>query len=531
MKNLITLFTLIFMSLAVYAGDDDIMITRDGNFTKVKVVMINNESVTYVDLKNKKRGEQTVSTDFVYMIKKEKGNNIFFDSDGNQTTSPVQKLEDKANIIYTNDGKVFNAYNLSVNRDDVKYQLKDKKKEPVQTMAKSNIFMISYADGTNTVITTYKPKQQAQLPAAPQQQFQPQQQIPQQQTQQIPQQPQQSVGQSMLQKATPENNGNNANAGAQNPPTTQMQTIGQQSASLSLEAANANSQLISAYNYQKPSFDNMPKKKTAAKAAFCRLMVSPNSVLISDEVGIGLTTGYISRQDGDFYHALSIYNNALSVVIFNKTQKTMYLDLFNTYIKRGTEAQPYYTPSTTSNYEGGTSGGAVNLGAYSSILRGVTVGGSTSKSSTTVKYAQRVIAIPPMSSRTLDPQLLIIDNISDFIKVRAIGNSLVGSYTSLENLNMGDIANWNEQNSPARFAFYLTYAYDEALSATYSTQVDMYLAEIYGLKAGANSWTGTGPDKYITNWENSLFFVTTNERSSKGFSLGSLGGMLGRSIK
>lgn len=524
MKNLITLFTLIFISLAAYAGDDDIMITRDGNFTKVKVVMINNESVTYVDLKNKKKGEQTVPTDFVYMIKKEKGSNIFFDSDGNQTTSPVQKLEDKTDIIYTNDGKIFNAYNLSVNRDDVKYQLKDKKKEPIQTMAKNNIFMISYADGTNTIITTYKPKHQAQLPAAPQQQFQPQvqQQPVVQPTTQIAQPP---VEQAMAQKAQPAGNvQNHANE-------VQAQNTIHQAGGLSLEAANANSQRIAFYNSPKPTFDNLPKKKGVAKGVFCRLLISPNSVLENDEVSLSFVTGTINSTQGTFTKSLSYFNNAMSVVVYNKTQKTMYLDLFNTYIKRGTEAQPYYIPSTTSNYEGGTSGGAVNLGAFSSILNGVTVGGSTSKSSTKVTYAQRIIAIPPMSSRTLDPQVLIPDNYFEMITVTSDNRRYISNITTIDNLNTGDIASWNETNSPVNFAFYLTYAYDEALSATYGTQVNMYLGEMYGLKGGANIWIVTDPSKYITNWENTIYFMTNNIKSNKGFSLGSLGGMLGRSIK
>ena len=74
------------------AADDDIMITRDGAMIPVKIETISSSQVTFIDLKHKKRGRLKAPADFVYMILKEKGNNIFFDEDGNQTTSPVKMI-------------------------------------------------------------------------------------------------------------------------------------------------------------------------------------------------------------------------------------------------------------------------------------------------------------------------------------------------------------------------------------------------------------------------------------------------------
>lgn len=76
-KLLLLLFSLL-VSVNVFAGDDDQLVTRDGTITPVKIVKISTQEVTYIDLSKKKR-QRTAATSFVYMIMKEKGNNIFFD--------------------------------------------------------------------------------------------------------------------------------------------------------------------------------------------------------------------------------------------------------------------------------------------------------------------------------------------------------------------------------------------------------------------------------------------------------------------
>ena len=75
------------------AADDDVMITRDGSMMTMKVEKISSSQVTFTDLKHKKRGRLNAPADFVYMIMKEKGSNIFFDEEGNQTTSPAVKFD------------------------------------------------------------------------------------------------------------------------------------------------------------------------------------------------------------------------------------------------------------------------------------------------------------------------------------------------------------------------------------------------------------------------------------------------------
>lgn len=148
------------------AADDDIMITRDGAMIPVKIETISSSQVTFVDLRHKKRGRLKAPANFVYMILKEKGNNIFFDENGNQTTSPTKKIDKKDNVLFLNRGEMIIVYNVSIGKDEVTYQLKDKKKEPFIKIKKGEVFMMRNADGTTTLYNdSYQEKQRQQQQA------------------------------------------------------------------------------------------------------------------------------------------------------------------------------------------------------------------------------------------------------------------------------------------------------------------------------------------------------------------------------
>lgn len=166
LKTLLMMVFCLFMAVPV-AADDDVMVTRDGSMMTVKIEKISSSQVTFIDLKHKKRGRLNAPADFVYMIMREKGNNIFFDEEGNQTTSPVVKFEKKDNVMFLNRGEMFVIYNVAVGKDEVSYQLKDKKKAPVITVKKSEVFMIRNSDGTTTLYNdSYQERQKQQQQAA-----------------------------------------------------------------------------------------------------------------------------------------------------------------------------------------------------------------------------------------------------------------------------------------------------------------------------------------------------------------------------
>lgn len=162
-----SLLALMLTALPAMAGDDDVMITRDGSMITVKIEKISSSQVTFIDLKHKRRGRLNAPADFVYMIMKDKGNNIFFDEEGNQMTSPVVDFDKDDDVMFLNRGEMFVVYNVTVGRDEISYQLKDKKKAPVLTVPKSDVFMIRNSDGTTTLYNdSYQQKQRERQQAA-----------------------------------------------------------------------------------------------------------------------------------------------------------------------------------------------------------------------------------------------------------------------------------------------------------------------------------------------------------------------------
>ncbi len=100
------------------------------------------------------------------------------------------------------------------------------------------------------------------------------------------------------------------------------------------------------------------------------------------------------------------YAPTMHVRIKNKTERTLYIDLGNTFLTVNDDSRSYYVPSSTATTEGRVSGASVNLGL-------VNVGGGVSSSETTTVFSQRVLAVPPMSSKNLEVQHIIVSPIPE----------------------------------------------------------------------------------------------------------------------
>ena len=89
----------------------------------------------------------------------------------------------------------------------------------------------------------------------------------------------------------------------------------------------------------------------------------------NDEVSMAFGTQTITKSGWEEAIQYSpVVNPAFCVTIKNKTNKTIYIDLGNTFFSRGGEAQPYYIPGETHQYKGGTTGASVNMGAVAGAL-------------------------------------------------------------------------------------------------------------------------------------------------------------------
>ena len=192
-------------------------------------------------------------------------------------------------------------------------------------------------------------------------------------------------------------------------------------------------------------------------------------------------------------------NILFSVIIKNRTNKTLFLDLANTFFVHGLQASPYYQPTIKSETEGHNSGVGVNMGAVAgamgvagaigTLASGISVGGGTSHSTTTTTISQRIISIPPMSAQTLDNVCLFPHNnitISDKYFYKKTSGGQVQLQTTLPQSNMlkiGEKCEYEENNDFGRFGVVVTYSNDEKVSNPYTLQSFFFLQQFIGTKA------------------------------------------------
>lgn len=95
--------------------------------------------------------------------------------------------------------------------------------------------------------------------------------------------------------------------------------------------------------------------------------------------------------------------------IQNNTNKTMYVDLGESYVVKDGLAQRIYSNSVITDTKSNSDGSSVNLGAITGALgiggfvgnvaSGINVGGGTSKGKSVQTMEERYISIPPQSTR------------------------------------------------------------------------------------------------------------------------------------
>jgi len=260
--------------------------------------------------------------------------------------------------------------------------------------------------------------------------------------------------------------------------------------------------------------------KKKASYAFAIFAATGNSIIENKDVEISFELGYIAKTKkkaewtkDPFYGADEILSmnfnyTAIKYVIKNKSPKTLYLDLGNTFHIVGDRPTCFYIPSSTTTSQSNINGINANLGTIAnglgvggivgSLSQGVNVGSSSVTATTNTVYSQRIKAIPPMSTIELTPQYIYGENdatpsgfIQDIRKRLPYIN--FPKEKESQGLMFGHRFQYSETTSPIKVSLFLSFNSDEQSSVTYSMPATFYLKEIIGTKI-----TGLGPSK--TNW-------------------------------
>ena len=276
--------------------------------------------------------------------------------------------------------------------------------------------------------------------------------------------------------------------------------------------------------------------------AFWRLKISDGSVLETNDIQLILSTPSIS-DEGSIVDTPIPSNGVFSVTVKNKTSRTIFLDLGNSFFIRNNDAQAYYVPSKTTNYVGGSTGTGVNMGAVTGALgvggtigtlaNGVNVSRTNTSGTSTEIFSQRVIAVPPMSSKSLDPQLFVSKDFRlsklfhyvEYADRKSISRNLC---TLVKDFDRGDMVHFNQQDSPFHLSFFLSYAFDETCTSESTVKVDMYASDLYML---AINLFNNNIKFFSDSWRNTLHFFTNTPMPGRGLkkkslTLDQLGGVL-----
>ncbi len=373
-------------------------------------------------------------------------------------------------VIITKDGDAMKVWGLEVSNSAVFFRESERKDAPIKRIEKDDLLMIKYQDGRKDIIGDSSKDNSSNIASVQQ----------------------------------PSNSTNQA------------------------KASDVNEERITQYNNRSISWKEKPKAKKNNLFSYCMMKIKDGSVLESDDVGISLETGEFDGKGQYTSISHSANSQVITVIIRNKTNKTIFLDLGNTFFIRGEQAEPYYIPTATSEYGGSTTGASVNLGAVAGAMgiggaagilaNGINVGGASTKGTQTTVYSQRVISIPPMSSKKLEPQLLFPINNNVFPMIVSHNDYQNLATTFISDLLAGDIIHWNAQNSPIRFSFFLSYAYDEQCINVKTMKTDMYITDMYCMcKKDGQDISGSFKktmDYYFNNWDTPLHVFISNTKFS-----------------
>ena len=251
-----------------------------------------------------------------------------------------------------------------------------------------------------------------------------------------------------------------------------------------------------------------------AKWALLSWGVKDGSVLDDGNIRISFVRGVIysvkNKPDGfrvvRDYFVDKYYNPAIAVRIENKSDRTVYVDLGNSFFVRMGQSYCYYVPSSTTSSSSSSSGAGVNLGSVAGALNiggvvgqlagGVNVGGGSTNGGSTTTYAQRVISIPPKASYDLSAMPMFPrEGAFDIIP----GLSFYGENTLTDNyglhidykkgeLNPGSLYKYAADNSPVNMSAIVAYSFSENCTSERVMSANLYLKDVMGVDY--SKWTG-----------------------------------------
>lgn len=254
-----------------------------------------------------------------------------------------------------------------------------------------------------------------------------------------------------------------------------------------------------------------------AKYFFPIMAVSDSSLLSNDEIEMRFVPAMV--YDGN----AEDYNLRHYIEIENKTNRTIYIDLANTFrVYTDNTYKSYYDTEQTSVSHGNSSGRAVGLGGIASVLgiggiagalaNSVTIGGSSQNTVMTTYSKERIKAIPPHATANLTEY--------EQVKIKK------GNYKTISDLetwgfylhNQRGVVKkdghkfYNEENTPYTNKYIITYSTSQDFSTYSMLNAKVYARCIIGsfystLFEGKREKAIKQIQKYVSNFWNDPYLL------------------------
>lgn len=352
--------------------------------------------------------------------------------------------------IVTNEGDVIPAYHVDVGENLIYYRLENFGAGVLQSIRKADVLMLMRHDGS--IVNYYQNKKKDK------------------------EQPEDTVA-----------------TGKASEKVKLLET-----ADLSETSRKANAALIEAMNGAVIVQENAKEEKQGADAVWCRLGVKKNSILCNDDLELSVTAGKLVPASGERKNAAfipgigEIRDVALSISVRNRSNRTVYVDLGNSYFIRMGEFISYYvSPSSTTVYSAPVESASIAAVAGSEAdgqVRTIQVDGTA-----------RVIALAPNTVMNLQARSLFQRKPGDIIaglKYVAEDSGKEKAYqlafrfpkqATEGELKLGEHLAYASSASPLNFSFAVSYADTGDCAQEKTMLVHFYLKDLVGVELGSTS--------------------------------------------
>lgn len=264
-----------------------------------------------------------------------------------------------------------------------------------------------------------------------------------------------------------------------------------------------------------PTYDGESKDKTTS-IFYCVLRPTDDSSIADPNVELSFKGSPRHHNSWD-----NIIASNITVVVKNKSKNTVYLDLANSFLVRGEYSEPYYIPMANSSTKGTHSGVGVSFGTPG---LGVSVGQGTSNYNTSTVYSQRVLAIPPLSSKELEAKTIIP------IEGNEYGDKLImkrirrhryeghrAPHINYDNLptTVGESKQYQENDIPLNISTLLTYSDKEDISNPRTLNTKFFIRQITGMPKFKGAFFEAMPKYFSSQQLSDIFILLWHDEKEK----------------